>query len=101
MAATLSVLYPVGENTRFDYDYYRDTHLALVREHFGGFLESFSAAKGLAGGPEAPPGHHAVFHGRFASMEKLQAALEQAGPLLEDIPSFTDTTPQMLIGEEV
>jgi hypothetical protein len=37
----------------------------------------------------------------FDDMDKLHAALEVAGPVLADIPNFTNTEPKMLIGEVI
>jgi uncharacterized protein (TIGR02118 family) len=101
MAVSLQVLYPVGDNTNFDHDYYTGTHLPLVGEHMGEHIESTSASKGLAGGPDVPAGYHVVATMTFAGMDNLQAALGVAGPVLADIPNFTNTEPQMLIGEVI
>ena len=89
MAVSLQVLYPVGEGTTFDYDYYLSQHMAIVGDVMGEHIESTLVTKGLAGGPGVPAGYHAV------------AALANAGPALEDIPNFTNAQPQMLIGEVV
>ncbi|MCC1491235.1 EthD family reductase [Cognatishimia sp. F0-27] len=101
MAVTLQVLYPTAGGTKFDHDYYRDTHMALVRTHMGPHIESTLVTKGLAGGPDTPPEFHAVATMVFADQAALGAAMEQAGPVLADIPKFTDTKPQMLIGETI
>ncbi|MFN3144732.1 MAG: hypothetical protein ACE368_05440 [Paracoccaceae bacterium] len=60
MAITLHVMYPTDGGTTFDHDYYATSHMALVGEHFGPHMVSASASKGLAGGPDTPPGFHAV-----------------------------------------
>jgi len=99
MSVSLQVLYPVAEGTQFDHDYYTATHIPLVGEHMGAHIESTSISKGLAGGPDVPAGFYVVATMVFASMENLQAALEVAGPVLADIPNFTNSEVQMLIGE--
>ncbi len=91
MAASLQVLYPVGDDTHFDHDYYTTTHIPLVGEHMGEHIASTSISKGLAGGPDVPAGFYVVATMVFASMDNLQAALEVAGPVLADIPKFTNT----------
>jgi uncharacterized protein (TIGR02118 family) len=101
LTVSLQVLYPVGNNTDFDHAYYLATHLPLVSEHMGKHIDSTSASKGLAGGPDVPPDFHMVATMTFTSMENLQSALGVAGPVLADIPNFTNTEPQMLIGEVV
>jgi uncharacterized protein (TIGR02118 family) len=101
MSVSLQVLYPVGDDTHFDHDYYTATHIPLVGEHMGEHIESTSISKGLAGGPDVPAGFYVVATMVFASMDNLQAALEVAGPVLADIPKFTNTEPKMLIGEVI
>ena len=99
MAVSLQVLYPIGDGTTFDYDYYTSTHFDIVGEHMGDHIESMLVTKGLAGGPDVPPGFHAVASLVFADQDALNAAMEVAGPVLADIPKFTNVQPQMLIGE--
>jgi uncharacterized protein (TIGR02118 family) len=99
MAVTLQVLYPITEGSTFDDAYYTSTHLPLVDTYMGAHMQSMTASKGLAGGPDAPPAFHVVATLVFPDMEALQAALGGAGPVLADIPKFTNAAPTMLIGE--
>ena len=101
MSVSLQVLYPVGDDTQFNHDYYTATHIPLVGKHMGEHIDSTSISKGLAGGPDVPAGFYVVATMIFASMDNLQAALEVAGPVLADIPNFTNTEPKMLIGEVI
>lgn len=101
MTASLQVLYPATEGTKFDCDYYVGTHLKMVGEVWGDLLDRTVVTKGVAGGPDRPPGFHAIATLVFKSDEALQEGLGKAGPLLEDIPNFTDTKPQMLMGEVI
>ena len=101
MSVSLQVLYPVADDTQFNHDYYTATHMPLVGEHMGSHIQSTSISKGIAGGPEIPAGYYVVATMTFAGMDNLQAALEVAGPVLSDIPNFTNVEPQMLIGEVI
>ncbi|MDE0977355.1 MAG: EthD family reductase [Arenicellales bacterium] len=101
MAVSVQVLYPVGEGTTFDYDYYLSQHMAIVGDVMGEHIESTLVTKGLAGGPGVPAGYHAIATIVFANQSAMDAALASVGPALEDIPNFTNTEPQMLIGEVV
>ncbi len=102
MPVSMQVAYPVGDNTRFDYDYYLSTHMALVNEQMGPHLQSAQATKGLAGGgPDTPPPFYAIATLVFPNQEEMDAAMAKAGPVVGDIPNFTNTQPQMLIGEVV
>lgn len=101
MAITLHVMYPTDGGTTFDHDYYASSHMALVGEHFGPHMVSASASKGLAGGPDTPPGFHAVAMMLFEDQSKLDAAMAAAGPVLADIPNYYSGAPQMLIGRTI
>ncbi len=101
MSISLQVLYPVTADTSFDYDYYLETHMPMVATHMGPYISQTLVTKGLAGGPETPAGFYAVATMVFADQVAMDAAMANAGPVLEDIPNFTDTAPQMLIGEVV
>ncbi len=101
MAASLQVIYGIGDDTHFDYDYYVATHMPLVAEHMGKFMASQVVTKGLAGGPDVPPQSYAVATFTFADTDALNGALGAAGPVLADLPNFTNVQPQMLIGEVI
>ncbi len=101
MSVTLQVLYPVGEGTTFDFDYYMSKHMDIVGQNFGQHIESTLVTKGLAGGPDVPAGYHAIASIVFADQAALDAALANAGPALADIPNFTNSQPVMLIGQRL
>ncbi len=101
MTPSLQVIYPVSEGTHFDMDYYQNTHFGLVDTHMGPHIESMIVTRGLAGGPDTPPGFYAVATILFADQAAMDAAMAAAGPVLEDIAKFTDVAPQMLIGEAI
>ncbi|MBE1285795.1 MAG: EthD family reductase [Rhodobacteraceae bacterium] len=101
MAVSLQVIYPIGDDTHFDYDYYADTHMKLVGEHMGPHLQSTLVTKGLAGGPDTPPGSYAIATMVFADQDAMNAAMGNSAPVLADIPNFTNVRPAMLIGEVI
>ena len=101
MSASVQVLYPAMDGTHFDYDYYVKTHLKMVDKIWGPHLASALVTKGLAGGPDTPPGFHAIATLVFKDGDAMKEGLGKAGPLLDDIPKFTNTKPQMLIGEVI
>lgn len=101
MPVTLHVMYPITDDTTFDYDYYATTHTAIFDEHFGPHVTSRTASKGLAGGPDTPPGFYIVFTAVAESMEKLQAGLAAGGPVMADIPNYYNGAPVILIGDQV
>ena len=101
MSVTLQVIYPVSKGSTFDYDYYTSTHMALVGEHMGPHITSTLVTKGLAGGPDVPAPYHAVASIVFADQDAMNAAMGAAGPVLADIPNFTNVKPDTLIGEVI
>lgn len=98
MTVSLQVLYPTAGGTTFDHDYYAQKHMTIVGECMGPHIASTVIVKGLAGGPDTPPGFHAVATMTFADEAALEAAMGAAGPALSDIPNFYNGEPQMLVG---
>lgn len=101
MTLSLQVIYPIADDTQFDMDYYLSTHMPLVGEHMGAHIQSTLVTKGLAGGPDTPPAFYAVATLTFADQAAMDAAMGAAGPVVGDIPNFTNTTPHMLVGEVI
>jgi uncharacterized protein (TIGR02118 family) len=101
MAITLQVLYPVGPDTHFNYDYYFDKHFEVVNDCIGSEISSLHVVKGVAGGPDVPPPFYAIATMEFASQANLDKAMADVGPALADIDEFTNVKPQMLIGESL
>jgi len=96
-----SVMYPNEEGARFDYEYYRTTHMKLVKEHFGPFgLLKTEVIKGLSGGGDAPPPFLCVGNLYFETADGYERSIANAGAILRgDIPNFTNVKPVRLIGE--
>ncbi len=101
LSATLHVMYPTGEGLTFDHDYYAGHHMKLVRDGLGDVAESMSASRGIAGGPDIPPGYFAVFTLTVASLDVLQGALANSQAILDDIPNYYNGRPTILIGETI
>lgn len=101
MPISLQVLYPVTDTSSFDIDYYLSTHMSLVGEHMGAHIENTLVTQGLAGGPDVPAPFHAIATMTFADQGAMDAAMAKAEPVLADIPNFTTSQPQMLIGAVV
>lgn len=100
----VTVLYPNGDGTRFDHDYYVQKHIPLVVELLGpGGLRRGEVERGLAGGDgSAPPPFHAGVHLYFDSMEAFGAALApHADRIMGDIPRYTNAAPIFQYSEVV
>ncbi|QID16593.1 EthD family reductase [Nitrogeniibacter mangrovi] len=97
----VSVFYPNQTGARFDFDYYTQSHLPMVRDKLGEACKGVAAEKGLAGGaPDAPAPYVAIAHLYFESVEAFNDAFGPvANDILGDIPNYTDLAPQLQISE--
>ena len=97
----VSVLYPSGAGSKFDMDYYLQHHIPMVQRRLGAPLKRVAVERGLAGGaPGAPPPYLAACHLYFESVEAFQGAFApHAGPIMSDVPNYTNTTPLIQISE--
>jgi uncharacterized protein (TIGR02118 family) len=97
----VSVMYLNTPGARFDFDYYCDKHLPLVKARLGAACKGCAVDKGLAGGePGTPAIYVAIGHVFGESLEALQAAHEpHATEIMGDVPNFTDLTPIFQVNE--
>ncbi|MCZ6831849.1 MAG: EthD family reductase [Gammaproteobacteria bacterium] len=93
----LTVSYPKGEDTTFDHEYYRDTHIPLCQRLFGehGLRGTvLRTAEGKA--PGSDDLNHATIDLIFDSSEGLQAALAAGGKEVSaDLVNYTNAKPRM------
>jgi uncharacterized protein (TIGR02118 family) len=101
MSVSLQVLYPISEGAHFDHEYYLGTHMPLVSDQMGAHIERTLVTKGVAGGPDTPPGHNAVATIVFPDAAAMDAAMRAAGPVMKDVANFTNVQPQFLVGEVI
>lgn len=99
----VSVLYPKTADSTFDIGYYRDTHMALVRNRLGSACRRTAIDSGLAGGaPGDAPAYIAMGHLYFDSVDEFQATFgPHAEEILGDIPNFTNVQPTVQISDVI
>jgi uncharacterized protein (TIGR02118 family) len=99
----VSVIYANKPGVRFDYDYYRDKHLPLIKKRMGAALKYYTIDKGLSGGaPGTPAPFVGACHLLCDSLEAYQSAFgPHAEEISGDIRNFTDVTPFLQISEVV
>lgn len=92
----VSVLYPNGEGTNFDHDYYKATHVPMCVDAWTPLKSEID--KGIDGQPNA-----AAVHLYFDSMETLGAAMAspKTADIMADVANYTNITPVMQISEVV
>ena len=99
----VSVMYPNTPGVRFNHDYYRDTHMPLVKARMGDRCKYYTIDKGLAGGaPGAPATYVGMCHIFCESVADFEAGFSpHAEEILGDIPNYTDLSPVIQISEVV
>lgn len=100
----VTVLYPQAPGTRFDHDYYRDSHMPMLQARLGSALLRYTVERGLANGmaPDQPPPFVGGCELFFDSVDTFQAAFAaHAAEILADIPNYTDRQPVAQINEIV
>ena len=97
----VSVLYPNREGSRFDMDYYCNSHIPMVKEKLGAAIKGVAVEQGLAGGePGSSPTYAAMGHLLFDSVGAFQDAFgPHAEAILADIPNYTDVEPTIQVSE--
>jgi uncharacterized protein (TIGR02118 family) len=98
----VNVLYPSSQGARFDFDYYTQRHLPMVKQRLEPLgLLGITVDKGVAGlAPGSPAAYVTVASLQFESLESLQQGLAAHGAeILGDIPNYTDVQPVMQVSE--
>ncbi len=98
----VSVMYPNTPGARFDHDYYRDTHLPLLKARLGDACLYYTIDRALTGPADVPAPYVAMCHIFCASLEAFQAAFApHAEEIVADIANYTDLAPIRQISEVV
>jgi len=97
----VTVLYPNKPGARFDYAYYLDKHMPMVKARMGPSLKFYAVDKGIAGGgPGDPPPYLAVAYLHCDTVEDFQRGFGPHTPeIMGDIPNYTDQAPVVQISE--
>lgn len=94
----VSVLYPNRPGSRFDIDYYCNKHMPMVKDKLGDACKGIAVDHGVA----ADMPYAAMCHLFFESVEAFQAAFgPNEGPIMADIPNYTDVEPVVQISNVV
>ncbi|TIV69601.1 MAG: EthD family reductase [Mesorhizobium sp.] len=98
-----TLLYPSHDGARFDFDYYQNSHLPMVRKRLGSTLKHISIDKGVAGGaPNAPAPFVVLAQMHFNSVEEFQQAMApHVEFIMNDVPNFTDIVPVPMISSSI
>ena len=99
----ISILYPNRKGSRFDMNYYLNTHMPMSLERLGaakGF-RGVSVERGLSGGvPDSEPPYIAMCHFLFDSVEDFMSAFTPHATVLQGyIPNYTVVEPTIQVNE--
>lgn len=97
------VMYPNGEGTRFNMDYYVNHHIRMVKRLVGAALKGVSVEQGISGDvPGTPAPYVATGQLLIDSVEAFQTSFgPHAQAIIEDIPNYTNSTPIIQIAEAI
>ena len=99
----VTALYRNSEGSRFDFDYYLNTHMQLARERLADFgMGRLEVEKGVEAMDGERPAYICIAHVEFSDMDDVRRGLqEHADELLADVPNYTDIEPEVQISEVV
>jgi uncharacterized protein (TIGR02118 family) len=91
----VSVLYPSKPGSRFDAEYYLNSHMPMAAKLLGPTMKAVTAEIGVAGAaPGEPPAFAAIAGFTCESIAVfLQAFMPVVDQLQGDIPKYTDIEP--------
>ena len=97
----ISIMYPNQEGVKFDFDYYRTTHMELVQKLLKPFgLLKTGVDKGISGGNNQPAPYICIGNLYFDSSRGYENGIAEVGSTLRgDIRNFTNITPIRQISE--
>jgi len=97
----VSVFYSNTEGSKFDMNYYCNSHIPMVRQKLGAACKGASVEQGVAGAtPGSPPAFVAMGHLYFDSAQAFQTAFgPHAEAIVADIPNYTDIQPTIQVSD--
>ena len=99
----LTILYPFIDGSKFDWDYYLNSHMPLSEQLQGKAIKAVTVDKGLhAGLPDSNPPYTAICHFHYDSFDEFKNAFfPNAKTLQDDIANYTDIQPIIQFSEVV
>lgn len=97
----ITILYPNGEGTTFDMDYYEKRHMPMVAGFLGDNLKFYEIDKGIAGRtPDSQAPFVAVGYFYVEDVAAYHAAIAQnRDAIVNDFKNYTDAQPVVQISE--
>ncbi|KAF2091880.1 hypothetical protein K490DRAFT_30888 [Saccharata proteae CBS 121410] len=98
MPIAITVLYPNVSDATFNLEYYLSSHMPMVQKEFGAHgMKGWRVQKYVG---RSPYSMQATLE--FENQEQFKNALQHAaGPVLGDVPNFSNKSPVLMVGEVV
>lgn len=98
----LTVTYANDASGHFDFAYYRDKHMPMVRARLGTTVTKTEIAKGISGGDGEKAPFTCIGQVYFTSMSEFQQGLKAHGAeIMGDVPNYTNIKPALQFEELV
>jgi len=99
----VSVYYRADGGSKFDHDYYRNSHMPMLKNRLGDACLRYEIDRGLSGRePGSAPNFVAASHIYSPSIEAYSAAFgPHATEIRGDVANYTDIAPILQISEVV
>jgi uncharacterized protein (TIGR02118 family) len=97
----VSVIYPNGDDKKFDMDYYCNKHVPMVATLLGSSVKGATVEKGLGGGaPDSQAPYAAMGNLYFETMQEFQNSFgPNADKIMGDAPNYTNIEPVLQVSE--
>lgn len=96
----VTVLYPNQPDAHFDFDYYRDQHLPMMRRLLGDNILQMELRRGLQAVDGGAAPYLCLLNTQIRSAEAFTRVMtEQAELVLGDIPNYTNLKPLIQIDQ--
>ena len=96
-----TVLYPNEEGKHFDFSYYTEKHVPMVKRLLGEACKKAEVEKGFSGAtPGSAPANTIIGYLYFDTIENFQNSFgPNAEEIISDVKNFTDINPVLQISE--
>ena len=96
-------LYRDMSDSEFDFDYYLNTHMPLVKKRLADFgMGEFEVERGIEAADGASAPYICIVHIEFPTIDDFKRGFaEHGGELSADVPNYTNIAPEMQISEIV
>ena len=97
----VTILYPNGDGTKFDMDYYSSKHMPMITSLLGDSLKLYEIDKGIAGRTPADPiPYLAIGYLYFDKLSAFQNSFKpHAEKIRGDVSNYTNIQPIIQISE--